>query len=120
VSKTFEQALQVLIGEQLSSVEFVQDYVQLRFDGSCLTIYSAAHQTKTNGFSFAWGEIGYRDALCSLITHKVREINVAASESLSLAFDEGSVWSLSLRNSDYVGPEALMFTDEMSEFYFVI
>ncbi len=120
MSKTFEEALQLLIGEQLSSVEFVQDYVQLRFNGPCLTVYSVAHEIKTNGLSVAWGESGYRDALCNLITHKVREINFTVSESLSLPFDEGSVWSLSLCDSDYVGPEALMFTDEMSKFCFVI
>jgi len=33
-------ALQVLIGEQLSSVEFVLDYVQLRFNGPCFTVYT--------------------------------------------------------------------------------
>ena len=120
MSETFEQALQILVGEQLSSVEFVMDYVQLRFNGQCLTVYSAAHQIKTNGVSVVWGESGYRDALCNLITHKVREINLAVSERLSLIFDGGSAWSLSLCNSDYVGPEALMFTDEMSKSCFVI
>ena len=94
-------------------MEFVQDYVQLRFDGPCLTVYSPAHQIKVNGLSIAWGESGYRDALCNLITHKVREINVTISESLSLAFEERpSAWSLALRDSDYIGPEAVMFTDE--------
>lgn len=32
-----EQPLSLLIGRQLSSVEIVQDYLQLRFDGLCLT-----------------------------------------------------------------------------------
>jgi len=30
--KTLDEALKRLVGEQLSSVEFVQDYLQLRFD----------------------------------------------------------------------------------------
>lgn len=120
MSATFEQALQVLVGEQLSSVEFVMDYVQMRFNGQCLTVYSAAHRIETNGVPVAWGESGYRDALCNLIRHKVREINVTVSESLSLAFDEGSVWYLSLRDSDYIGPEAVMFTDKISESCFVV
>jgi hypothetical protein len=119
VSKTFEQALQVLVGEQLSSVEFVQDYVQLRFAGPCLTIYSPAHTVTTNGFSVGWGRPGYRDALCNLITHKAREIKFLP-EKLSLIFDDDSVWSLSLRDSDYRGPEALMLTDENSKSLFVL
>lgn len=32
--------LQCLIGEQLSAVVFVQDYVQLQFDGYQLTTYT--------------------------------------------------------------------------------
>jgi hypothetical protein len=31
------QALNILIGEELSSIEFVRDYIQFRFDGPCLT-----------------------------------------------------------------------------------
>ena len=37
VNQIPEPPLSVLIGHQLSSVEFVQDYLQLRFDGPCLT-----------------------------------------------------------------------------------
>src|SRR5580692_5452288 len=34
-----ESMFESIIGEQLSSVEFVQDYVQLRFDGPTLTAF---------------------------------------------------------------------------------
>jgi hypothetical protein len=120
VNQTVEQALQVLIGNQLSSVEFVQDHVQLRFDGPCLTIYNAAHTVTANGFSVRWGQPGYRDALCNLIKHKVCEIKMSPSEKLSLTFEKDLVWSLSLRDSDYDGPEALMLTDENSKSLFVL
>ena len=32
--------LQIIVGEKLSSVTFVMDYVQLGFDGPLLTAYS--------------------------------------------------------------------------------
>jgi len=40
--QTEEKSLQMLIGEQLSAVTFVQDYVQLHFDGPRLTVFSHA------------------------------------------------------------------------------
>jgi hypothetical protein len=120
VSETVEQALQVLIGKQLSSVEFVHDYVQIRFDGHCLTIYSSAHTIAANGFFLRWGQPGYRDALINLITHTVREIEMVRLEQLSLTFDDDSVWSLSFRDSDFRGPEVLMLTDESNKSLFVL
>jgi hypothetical protein len=40
VKQTEEQSLQVIVGAQLSAVTFVQDYVQLHFDGPRLTAFS--------------------------------------------------------------------------------
>jgi hypothetical protein len=52
--KTFDDALKQLIGEQLSSIEFVQDYLQLRFDGPCLTVYGRVHHVCSNQSSISW------------------------------------------------------------------
>ena len=117
---SFANALHFLEGEQLSSVEFVQDYVQLRFDGPRLTVYTSVHKVTRNEKSVAWGDAGYRDALCSLIGHKVKKALVIDSESLSFTFDDGSVWSMSLRDEDYRGPEALMYNDDLREIWYVV
>src|SRR5690242_9135647 len=50
-------------GSQLSSVEFVQDYVQLRFDGPCLTAITWPVVT-VGQQRFRLETPGYRDALC--------------------------------------------------------
>jgi hypothetical protein len=94
-SVTLTEALQMLEGEQLSSVEFVQDYVQLRLDGPCLTVYTISQTVTRKTSTVTSGEPGYRDALCHLITHKVVQTLVVESECLSLTFDDGSVWSMS-------------------------
>ena len=109
--KTLDEALKQLIGEQLSSVEFVQDYLQLRFDGPCLTVYGRVHHVCSNQNSILWGQPGYRDALCGLIAHQIRKTEVLSDEKISLTFDNEAVWSLSLREDDYCGPEALMYVD---------
>jgi hypothetical protein len=40
--QTEKRSLQMLIGEQLSAVTFVQDYLQLHFDSPRLTVFSHA------------------------------------------------------------------------------
>src|SRR5438270_1970802 len=109
--KTFNEALKRLIGEQLSSVEFVQDYLQLRFDGPCLTVYGEVKHVFRNQSSISWGQPGYRDTLCGLIAHQVRKTELKTDENISLMFDNESVWSMSLRKEDRHGPEALMYVD---------
>jgi hypothetical protein len=112
-------ALLSLVGEQLSSVVFVMDYVQLCFASRCLTVYCNAHQVTKAHVSISWGNPGYRDALCGLIAHKVKKTNVLSDESISFNFDDESVWSMSLRKEDYRGPEAFQFTDPQSKLWFV-
>ena len=107
---SFAEALQKLEGEQLSSVEFVRDYVQLRFDGPCLNVYNP-HRIRSGETTIAWREPGYCDALCNLITHIVQKTSVT-HEGLSLAFDNGAVWTMSLRDEDNRGPEAYYFVDQ--------
>jgi hypothetical protein len=67
-----EKSLQMLIGEQLSTVTFVQDYLQLHFDGPRLTVFS--HPVIRSGEqTFSDGKPGFRDALCNNIAKKVTE-----------------------------------------------
>ena len=46
-------------------MEFVQDYLQLRFDAPLLTLYAWPH-VLLREFSVAYGEPEYRNALCAL------------------------------------------------------
>ena len=90
---SFAEALKRLEGEQLSSVEFLQDYVQLRFDGPCLSAYNT-HQIASSSSRVVWSETGYCDALCQLIGHRVLKTTLAA-DRISISFDNEVVWSLS-------------------------
>jgi hypothetical protein len=68
--------LRRVVNEQLGAVVFVQNYLQLDFDGIRLTTNVWPVVTiEANEYRF--GESGYRDALCSFIAHKV----VATSET---------------------------------------
>jgi hypothetical protein len=106
--------LQRLVGEKLSSVTFVMDYVQLRFDGPLLTAYTGPDVT-FGGKVFAWGKPGFRDALCERIGAIVRQAEVVNDDAIRLRFSDGGVISISLKSEDYVGPEAAQLTDSTGD-----
>jgi hypothetical protein len=58
VKKNASDVIASIAGEQLSSIEFVQDYVQLRFDGPTLTAFVWPTLT-VGGNSFRFGERAY-------------------------------------------------------------
>jgi hypothetical protein len=94
-----------IVGEELVAVEFVQDYLQLRFEAPLLTLYAWPHVLLSE-FSIAYGEPEYRNALCSLIGEKVEEATLEEGDSLTLKFENETVLALSLREEDLDGPEA--------------
>ena len=59
-----------LIGEELKAVEFVEDFLRLRFAAPLFTFYVWPHVLLTD-FSVAYGEPEYRNALCAQIGEKV-------------------------------------------------
>lgn len=101
-----EQALQGIVGRQLSSVEFVQDYVQLKFDGPGLTAITHPVVTSSMG-EFFWDEPGYRDELCGRIARIVVSAQVIPNEAVFVAFDDEAVVKISLREADYRAEEAV-------------
>src|ERR1700686_1222650 len=65
-AKNMTIPLEKIVGEQLSSVEFVQDYVQLHFDGPTITAF-VWPTLNLGGNIMCFGDAGYRDALCARI-----------------------------------------------------
>jgi hypothetical protein len=92
-----------VIGEELLAVEFVQDYLQLRFDEPVFVLYAWPHVLLTD-FSVAYGEPEYRNALCSLIGEAVTEASLIEGSALTLEFANGIVLGLSLREEDIDAP----------------
>ncbi len=103
-------SLESLSGEQLSAVEFVGDYLQLRFGDPLLTLYVWPDVADADGISVGFGQPGYRDALCSAIGENVTEAEFNEGRSLTVEFENGTVFALSLRDEDLDTPEAGSFT----------
>ncbi len=98
--------LSQLVDRQLSSVEFVHDYVQLRFDGPALTVLSPIG-VRTGSAVVRSGEDQFRNALCGQIAKVVRDVALLPEEELTVQFADGSRIEISLRAVDYTGPEAV-------------
>ena len=92
-------------GQELSAVEFVGDYLRLRFDGPMLTLYAWPHILLAD-FSIAFGEPEYRNTLCAQIGEMVSKAALEEMEALTVEFESGTVIALSLREEDLDGPEA--------------
>jgi hypothetical protein len=101
--------ISTLSGEELNAVEFVQDYLQLRFETPLLTFYAWPH-VLFNEYSLAYGEPEYRNALCVLIGEKVEDATLEEGDSLTLKFENDTVIALSLREEDLDGPQAGAFS----------
>ena len=100
-------------GQELSAVEFVTDYLRLRFDGPMLTLFAWPHILLAE-FSIAYGEPEYRNALCAQIGEMVAKASVEELDALTVEFESGTVIALSLREEDLSGPEAGSYSEDGS------
>jgi hypothetical protein len=105
--------LVAIIGERLSAVTFVQDYVQLHFDGPTLTAITRPTVVVAD-VCFDYGDAGYRDELCALIGQTVKHATVAPHDALRVEFSDGRSFVISLRPDAYRAAEAVVYTDENS------
>ena len=85
-----------MVGEYLSSVTFVMDYLQVDFCGSSFNFYNwpiiALIDRKLES-----GEPDYRNELCRLIGKTVKSIDVFLDTGLTFEFQGGEVMTVSLR-----------------------
>ena len=109
-SETNAVTLADLNGRQLGAVVFVQDYLQLQFDGSTLTMttWPVVH----GACEMNYGDAGYRDALCDCIAKVVELADVIAGDRLCIVFGDGSRLVTSLKDVDRVDPEAVRLDQE--------
>jgi hypothetical protein len=103
--------LEKIVGEQLSSVEFVQDYVQPHFDGPTITAF-VWPTLNLRGNIMRFGDSGYRDELCARIARKVTSTRIIEMICLAIQFDDGVELNISLKPEDSVGTEAGHFSAE--------
>ena len=93
---------------------FVRDYIQLQFEDAGLSALILP-VIKFGQKTLAFGQPGYRDALCERIGQAVRSASVKENEGILIDFEDGSTLSISLQPDDYSGPEAAIFNNGPEE-----
>ncbi|MGA2451664.1 MAG: hypothetical protein ABTD50_23660 [Polyangiaceae bacterium] len=99
-----------LLRRQLSAVVFVQDYLQLQFDGPLLTLTNWPVVQCAEG-EFRYGDTRYRDALCGRIAKTVASAQVRLNDELRLVFVDSSKLLVSLRPEDRGDPEVVRYDE---------
>ncbi len=96
-----------LTGEMLSAVTFVNDYIQLDFNGQGFEIYCPIVIHSQEGV-VRLSEDGFRDRLCSLIDKTVRSVTVSETAVLEL---DGCQVDLNFVSAEGEIVEPLIFTN---------
>lgn len=102
------QTIPDLIGEDISAVCFVCDYVEFHFNGATLRSLSNP-MILIDGETFHFPERGSRDALCKVIGSRVRTLNLTENRSLILITTSGCEVTIPLNFASLRGPEAMNF-----------
>ena len=105
--------LSSLIGQELSSVEFLPDHLVLHFDGPTLTFYTWPDVFREEG-SYAFGEPEYRNVLCAVLAEDVTAATLEENEAIEIEFQSGVILRASLREEDLDVPLAGQFFDAIN------
>jgi len=108
-SKDLQWLWDQLVGEDLSGIVFVRDYLQFQFNPPPqLNVYSMRVVASSGGRSAAFGEEPFANLALTLIGKFVREVRVD-EHCFEIVFADESRIAISLRPEHYQGPEAVDF-----------
>lgn len=110
--RTPEPDLAAILGEELSSVEFVRDYLQLRFDSPPLNLYTWPSVHRPAGEVLDRGAKGYLEAIVELIGRRVLSSDEFLDLGLVLDFEGGTQLAVPLSKSLEGVAEAVDFHGE--------
>jgi hypothetical protein len=100
--------LDEIVGASLSAITFVMDYYQFQFDGPMLNVLTSVTVDSESGRAVT-GDDQFRNLVCGQIGKIVRAVTVREGEAIVVTFEDGSEVRFSLKESDYPGPEAVIF-----------
>lgn len=107
--------IETLIGEALSGVAFVLDYLEFHFDGMVLRALTAPTLTLGSGIQYTFPDAGSRDALCSLIGHTVEALTVEEDVNIGVTFSGGARVDIPLAPEARSSPEAAHFVPALNQ-----
>lgn len=97
-----------LIGEELSAVVFVRDYLQLEFNPPPRLNVMTPMIVESEGRRITQAEDSFANTIIAQIGKFVASVRYSQDTFLSLDFSDGSSIIISLKPDDYVGAEAVL------------
>src|SRR6185369_1096156 len=85
-----------IVGEQLSGVTFVMDYLQLQFNPPPIINVYTPLSVFSHGDFVRSGDDQFRNRLCEQITKIVKSVDVVRGDALKITFQDSSVIAASL------------------------
>ena len=101
--------VQQIVGEKLSAITFVSNYYQFQFDGPSFNVWTPVKVLSEKGRAVS-GDDQFRNLVCGQIGKVVHATDVRSGEFIELTFVDESKLFFSLLESDYPGPEAVLYT----------
>ena len=107
-----ESLLGELVSAEVESVVFVMDYLQLTMwlpeSSPTLTCFAWPVISAPDGVTCTYGDPGYRDGLCALITGHVVATESSTNAGLVLHFGGGEALALRPTEAELEAPEVAM------------
>ena len=97
-----------LVGDRLTAITFVHDYVQFAFDGGGLTAFSPPRVLATDATRTTFPQPGSRDVLCALIGIEVQQAG-ADDGRIRVEFTDGRALEIPVKDASYTSAEAAIF-----------
>ena len=102
------QVLGDLVGEEISGIAFVRDYVEFHFDGPILRSIAKPKVTSER-VTHTFPGRGSRDALCLAIGSKVERLDLAEGKHLIISLSNGQKITIPLDIQSQIQGESMHF-----------
>lgn len=104
----------MLVGETISAVCFVMDYIEFHFNGAILRSFTAPI-LQCDGKEIRFPSIGSRDALCALINTEVVAVHIDDANAIEMVLKPAFTLIIPLSQKARIGPEAAHFVPEIDK-----
>ena len=101
----------MITSKELSSIEFVGSYYQLRFEGLTLNVISKSFLVE-DGKQYDDNSDKFCFIMRNCLSHIVTEVRITIGESIILIFANNIKIFISLKPEDYRAAEAVIFYSE--------